>query len=245
MSLHTNDAIQFNDVSVTLNEQPIIKQLSGSIAKGKITTLIGPSGSGKTTLLKLCNRLISQTAGSIFIENKKIDTYNAVKLRREVGMALQSAPMIKGTVYDNLKLPRELQYSTLSLEEATSILNDVGLDESFIKKDSKNLSGGQKQRVSIARTLINRSKILLLDEITSALDPQSVKEIEDLILHINRKYHVTIIWITHHVEQAIKIGDELWLLVDGVLIEKGSPSALLASENPIVQQFIRGEKHDI
>lgn len=245
MSSLQDQAIKFEQVSVMLNNQTILKDISGFITKGTITTFVGPSGAGKTTLLKLCNRLISQTSGTIFIDHLNIEAYDAVKLRQAVGIALQSAPMIKGTVYDNLNLPKKLQHKKLSIKEASSILYDVGLDETFLKKDAKKLSGGQKQRVSIARTLINESKILLLDEITSALDPQSVKEIEQLVLHINKKYNVTIIWITHNLKQAMTLGDAMWLLVDGRLIQSGTPAALKNSEQPIVQQFLRGELNDL
>lgn len=233
-------AIRFENVTLTLQNNRIIHEISGIIPKGQITTFVGPSGAGKTTILKLCNQLISQTSGEIFIEELPIENYNPVKLRQQVGIALQSAPMIHGTVYDNLKLPRELQKSILSIEEATSILNDVGLDETFLKKDAKKLSGGQKQRVSIARTLINHSKILLLDEITSALDPVATKEVEDLILHINKKYKVTIIWITHNLQQATKIGDYMWVLKAGELLGEGTYEQLQATANSQIQQFFMG-----
>ena len=97
-----------------------------------------------------------------------------VELRRKVGIALQSAPMIKGTVFQNLALPLELQGKKLTEKDASEILDDVGLGQSFLHRKTDDLSGGQRQKVSIARTLINRSKILLLDEITSALDPNFI-----------------------------------------------------------------------
>lgn len=233
-------SIHFQDIHLTIDGQTILNGITGSIPDGKITTFVGPSGAGKTTLLKMCNRLISPTSGEIQIYNKNAQDYNPVDLRREVGIALQSAPMIKGTVYDNLNLPRTLQNQQLSREDAISILQDVGLDETFLKKDALDLSGGQKQRVSIARTLVNRNKILLLDEITSALDRISVREVEELIQKINKKYHVTIIWITHNLEQAIHLGDYVWVLMDGQLIEAGESSILKSPKNERVKQFIEG-----
>lgn len=233
-------AIRFENVTLSIQNINIIHKISGIIPKGQITTFVGPSGAGKTTILKLCNQLISQTSGQIFIEGLPIESYNPIKLRQQVGIALQSATMIRGTVYDNLKLPRVLQKSILSIEEATSILNDVGLDETFLKKDANKLSGGQKQRVSIARTLINHSKILLLDEITSALDPVATKEIEDLIIHINKKYKVTIIWITHNLQQATTIGDYMWVLKAGELLGEGDYEQLQATANSQIQQFFMG-----
>ncbi len=215
MSHSTDSALYFHNVDYSIDDIPILKSITGSFPKGKITTLVGPSGAGKTTLLKLCNGLISPTSGDIFIHNKPLSTYEPVELRRHVGIALQSAPMIKGTVLQNLALPLELQGKQLTTQQAIGILEDVGLEEHFLQQKTADLSGGQRQKVSIARTLINHSKILLLDEITSALDRTSLHEIEQLIVKINRKYGTTIIWITHNLEQAISIGDFTWVLRGG------------------------------
>lgn len=242
LSMNTNyqPAIHFHNVEFEVKGQKILQQVTGSFPKGKITTLVGPSGAGKTTLLKLCNGLLSSTKGEIYIDNEPITSLNPVLLRRDVGMALQSAPMIKGTVYTNLSLPKTLQGITLSREEAISILEDVGLDASFLDKDAADLSGGQRQRVSIARTLVNKSDILLLDEITSALDRTSVKEVEELIVKINQKYKVTIVWITHNLEQAIKIGHFTWVMMNGQVIETGESTLLTNPTKDIVKQFVEG-----
>lgn len=237
----TNEqAIYFEDVSYTAHGTAILKQITGSFYKGKITTLIGPSGAGKTTLLKMCNGLLSASTGSIFIDGRDIDTYEPTSLRRHVGMALQSAPLLRTTVFENLALPRKLQQQTLSTEEASYFLNAVGLDHSFLTRPAADLSGGQKQKLSIARTLINKSSILLLDEITSALDPKSVHEIEELIIKINREFGTTIIWITHNIEQAKQIGQFTWLMKDGKLIERGETKLVFSSPNTVVQQFLSG-----
>ena len=148
--------------------------------------------------------------------------------------------MIKGTVYTNLSLPKKLQGISLSREEAISFLEDVGLDQSFLDQDAMDLSGGQRQRVSIARTLVNKSDILLLDEITSALDKNSVKEVEDLIVKLNKKYNVTIIWITHNLEQAIHIGHYTWAMMDGRVIETGESNFLNSPTKERVKQFVQG-----
>ena len=110
-------------------------------------------------------------------------------------------------------------------------------------KDATALSGGQKQRLSIARTLVNQSEILLLDEITSALDPKSVREIEELIGQLNEQFDVTIIWITHNIEQAQRLGHYTWLLKNGELIEASETETLFQSSNTVVQQFLtRGDE---
>ena len=233
-------ALHFNNVDYSIGDIHILKNVTGSFPKGKITTLVGPSGAGKTTLLKLCNGLISPTSGEIYIHDKSISAYEPVELRRHVGIALQSAPMIKGTIYHNLALPLELQGKKLPEQDAVEILDDVGLDKLFLHRKIDELSGGQRQKVSIARTLINKSEILLLDEITSSLDRSSLTEIEELIAKINRKYGTTIIWITHNLEQALSIGDYTWVVMEGQIIETCESSLLKSSTNKLVKQFVEG-----
>ena len=240
MNITYEPAIHFQQINFSVNELMILNNITGSIPKGRITTLVGPSGAGKTTLLKMCNGLLSPTSGTIFIDNQPITSYEPTALRRNVGIALQSAPMITGTVFDNLSLPRSLQGDKLKKSEAIQYLEDVGLDKSFLQRPASELSGGQRQKVSIARTLINKSSILLLDEITSALDRQSAIDIEALILTLNKKYNVTIIWITHNLQQALTIGHFTWVMMDGELIETGESSLLNTPKNPRVAEFVRG-----
>jgi putative ABC transport system ATP-binding protein len=241
MSADYRPAVHFRDVHYSVDKQPILKDITGSFPEGKITTLVGPSGAGKTTLLKLCNGLLSPDSGEIFINDQNIDSYEPVQLRRYVGMALQSAPMISGSVLKNLALPMELQGKQLAEEEARNLLTDVGLGASFLHRNSKNLSGGQRQKVSIARTLVNRPRVILLDEITSSLDLASQKEIEALIVKINRKFNTTIIWITHNLEQALTIGEYTWVMMGGKVIETGESSFLKSPANEKVKRFVKGE----
>lgn len=233
-------AIEFQEVHYAVGEVSILKNISGSIYEGKITTLVGPSGAGKTTLLKLCNGLISPTSGSIRILGERIEDYEPTQLRLTAGIALQNAPMIDGTVFDNLALPLTLQGETLSKNEALKYLESVGLKGEFLERKVDDLSGGQKQKVSIARTLVNRCEILLLDEITSSLDRQSVQEIEALIQKINAQYNVTIIWITHNLDQAKLIGHFTWIMIDGQVVETGPSEVLNNPANERVKQFVLG-----
>src|SRR5690606_12684608 len=122
--------------------------------EGTITTLVGPSGAGKSTLLKLCNGLLSHDSGEIYIKGKDIHSYEPVQLRRIVGIALQNAPMVSGTVLQNLALPLKLQSKKLEEKTAKELLDDVGLEAEFLHRDVRDLSGGQRQKVSIARTLV-------------------------------------------------------------------------------------------
>ena len=233
--------ITFNNVTFSDRNVPIIKNLSGSFAKGKITTLVGPSGAGKTTLFRLCNRLISPNSGQITINNKPIEQYDPIILRRKIGLALQSATMLSGSVYKNLSLPLTLKGETLPKDDAKELLEDVSLGKDFLNRNINDLSGGQKQKVSIARTLVNRPNVLLLDEITSSLDRISQHEIEELIQKINQKYGTTIIWITHNLNQALSIGDYSWVMMAGEVIETGKSEFLNNPKDERVKRFIKGD----
>lgn len=241
MSIKYKPAIHFNHVNFSFGQNQILKSITGSFPEGKITTLVGPSGAGKTTLLKLCNGLLSAQSGEVYIKDRAIESYEPVELRRLVGIALQSAPMIAGSVYENLTLPLELQGESLSKNDALELLHDVGLEKELLERKVKDLSGGQRQKVSIARTLVNKPEVLLLDEITSSLDRTSLREIEELIVKINRKYHTTIIWITHNLQQALEIGDYTWVMMDGEVVETGESELLKDPVNDKVKRFVKGE----
>ena len=240
MSTQYKPALHFQHVDYRIGDMEILSDITGSFPQGRITTLLGPSGAGKSTLLKLCNSLISPENGEIFVKDKAIGDYDPVELRRMVGMALQSAPMISGTVYENLNLPLDLQGQQLAKEDALELLEDVGLKGDLLDRKVKELSGGQRQKVSIARTLVNKPEILLMDEITSSLDRASKLEVEELISKINRKYGTTIIWITHNLQQALEIGDYTWVMMDGQVVETGESSLLEDPKNDRVEEFVKG-----
>lgn len=227
---------RFQDVSYSANGTKILQSITGTIRKGKITVLVGPSGAGKTTLLKMCNGLLSPSSGEIMLEGKPLSAVPPLSLRRAAGIVLQNSPMTEGTVYDNLALPMKLQGKELAEQQALELLDQVGLERRYINKDSSSLSGGQQQKVSIARTLVNKTKILLLDEITSALDPSSLDDIEQLIAKLNAEQQITIIWITHNLKQARRMGDFAWMMEDGKLVEAGTVDCLDSPGNMFFQK---------
>lgn len=233
-------AIVVENISFSNHETKILSNVSGELAHGKITTFVGPSGAGKTTLFKLLNGLLTADTGEIIIDGKKIEQFDPGLLRRHVGIVLQEATMIPKTVYDNLALPSHLQGTTLKEHEAERLLTLVGLEHNLLKRNTKELSGGQKQKLSIARTLANEPKILLLDEITSSLDKVSQHAIEALIKDLNEKYNLTILWITHNIDQAVAIGDQTWVMMDGQVVEQITSANLHQSTNSRVQQFVNG-----
>lgn len=209
-------------------ELEVLKGINGKMEKGKIFTIIGPSGSGKSTILSLCNLLQTPDKGEVFIAGKEIREWDIQELRRFVGIAFQAAPMVYGSVLENLTLPTRLRGKTL--ENPQKYMDYVNLSGDLLTRDAKELSGGQKQRLSLARTLINEPSILLLDEVTSSLDTISAHEVEELILRINREQKTTILWVTHDLAQAERVGDMTWLIMDGKLIE-AAPTKIFFS-NP-------------
>jgi putative ABC transport system ATP-binding protein len=222
--------VELINVSKTFMNQeeavPVLKGVSGQVAKGSIVTIIGPSGSGKSTILSLCNLLQTPDKGEVRIQGKEVREWEIQELRRRVGIAFQSAPMITGTALDNLTLPLRLQGRTL--EDPKRYMEYVGLTEELLSRQAKELSGGQRQRLSLARTLANEPSVLLLDEVTSALDPLSAHEVEELILRMNREQHTTILWVTHDLSQAERVGDQTWLVMDGRLVEAASTKSFFA-----------------
>ena len=235
-----NSTISFQHLTFTRQGETILHNISGHFQEGTISALIGPSGAGKTTFLKILNGLLSPTSGTIIILNKRIEDYNPIELRTTVGIALQDAPIIRGTVFENLALPYALKGKTFTKELAQKALHEVGLDESIMHRDATDLSGGQRQRLSLARTLVNEPKILLLDEITSALDPTAALEIEQLIKNITYERQVTTVWITHNIKQALSVSDNLMLMDSGEIALLAPTRQLTDEHRSVLAPFIQG-----
>ncbi|MFK4437807.1 phosphate ABC transporter ATP-binding protein [Paenibacillus sp. RC21] len=221
-------------------QRAVLNGITAKVSPGKITTLVGPSGSGKSTLLSLCNLLLTPDEGEISVFGKPLSEWEIPELRRKVALVFQDAPMLQGTVLYNLQTVERLHGTVL--HDPGDLLERVGLTRDLLEQKAQELSGGQRQRLALARTLANRPDILLLDEITSALDPASVKEVEELLLQMNKEEGTTMIWITHHMEQARRVGHETWLMIDGKLVEQADTEAFFdAPQHNETRRFIAGE----
>jgi putative ABC transport system ATP-binding protein len=163
---------------------------------------------------------------------------NVLQIRRKIGIVFQLPTMLSGTVRDNLLIGPALFHETLSETELDELLEQVGLPSSIKSQEARSLSGGQKQRVSLARTLANRPEILLLDEVTASLDPQSTEEIKKLITRIHQTGK-TILWVTHNLSQARLAGQFTWVFAEGKIIEQGrTENVFSAPQHTITKEFI-------
>jgi len=210
-------------------ESDRLKNINFKLFEGEIVTLIGPSGAGKSSLLMLLNRLEDPNEGEITYRNKNINEYEMEKLRKEVGMVFQSSSLFAGTVEDNLKFGPELfgKWDRMSGKE---LLEIVQLPQDYLSKDVEELSGGERQRVAFARTLANQPEVLLLDEVTSALDIKNVELIERFLKEIIYKKVKAIIMVTHNIKQAKRLGDRTFFMNEKEIVEQGDTSEVL--ENP-------------
>ncbi|MFV9511264.1 ATP-binding cassette domain-containing protein [Tepidibacillus sp. LV47] len=200
---------------------PILKGISAKVMEGELITIIGPSGSGKSTLLSLLNRMRDPDSGELRFKGTNYLKIDVLELRRKIGMVFQLPTMIQGTVKENLLLGPKLNRKTLTEKEIDQLLEDVALPSTIKNQDARSLSGGQKQRVALARTLANRPEVLLLDEVTASLDPTSSLEIEELIQTLHQQQRKTILWVTHNLKQAKRVGQYTWVIANGEIVEQG------------------------
>ncbi|MDP2960879.1 MAG: phosphate ABC transporter ATP-binding protein [candidate division Zixibacteria bacterium] len=225
----------------TLKVMEVLKGIDLSIEPEVICTILGPSGSGKSTLLRLINRLEEASSGSILLDGIDIKELEVLNLRQRVSLVFQVPVMFEGDVKDNLLFGLKIKYESKTVE-LEKCLELVGLESNFLKRDSAELSIGERQRVSLARTLIHNPKVLLLDEPTSALDPTATLQVEKLIKDLNQKLKLTVIFVTHNLSQAQRLGHKCIVLIDGEKIEEGEAEVVLKNpENLLTQKFIKGE----
>ncbi|HEL1621707.1 TPA: ABC transporter ATP-binding protein [Streptococcus suis] len=237
--------IDYQNVSLTCKVSgPILKNLTFDIQEGEFFVLIGPSGSGKTTTLKLINRLIEQTEGEVFFQGKRLKDFDLRDLRLETGYVLQQIALFPNmTVAENIALIPEMK--GLGKEETLTrmreLLTKVGLEpDSYLDRLPKDLSGGEKQRIGILRAIIANPKVLLMDEPFSALDPISKAQLQDLIKELHEEFKMTTVFVTHDMDEAVKLADRICLMQDGQVVQLGSPDELRNHPaNDFVKEFIR------
>jgi osmoprotectant transport system ATP-binding protein len=214
--------------------RPAIDDLSLTIPAGEICVLIGPSGGGKTTAMKMINRLISITAGDITIDGTSVNALEKTELRRGIGYVIQQIGLFPHmTVEDNVgTVPRLLGWDKKRIRgRARELLELVGLDpDEHAKRYPSQLSGGQRQRVGLARAMAADPPLMLMDEPFGAIDPITRERLQNDFLRLHREIRKTVVFVTHDIDEAIKMGDRICILREGgVLAQYDTPEAILAA----------------
>ncbi|MGB9885912.1 MAG: betaine/proline/choline family ABC transporter ATP-binding protein [Moorellales bacterium] len=236
-------AVALERVSKVYESSYAVRDLSLEIARGELVVLIGPSGCGKTTTLKMINRLIEPTSGRIYINGRDISTINPTKLRREIGYVIQQIGLLPHlTVAQNVGLVPYLRGVPRPQREerVDALLRLVGFEpELYRSRYPRELSGGEQQRVGVLRALAADPDLILMDEPFGALDPITREQLQDELKRLQNTLHKTIVFVTHDMDEALKLADRIVLMREGAVVQVGSPEELLRSPaDEFVREFI-------
>lgn len=240
-----NRAIEIRNVSTAYGSQKVLQQISLAVEKGEFLVIIGPSGCGKTTLLKTMNGLVLPVEGEVLVEGERLTECNLIKLRRRIGYAVQGAKLFPHlTVEDNIcyvpcldkKMSKEDRHKL-----AEKMLGMVDLSAELAKRFPSQLSGGQKQRVGIARAMAASPDILLMDEPFGAVDEITRRALQEELSVLQKKTGITVVFITHDIGEAFKLGSRILIMKDGMIWQEGKKEELLqAPRDGFVKQLIGG-----
>ncbi|MDO5707837.1 MAG: ABC transporter ATP-binding protein [Andreesenia angusta] len=235
--------IELVNISKKYDENYIMKDLNFKIPDGEICIFIGPSGCGKSTVLKMINKMEDITEGKIYIDGKDIDELNENELRKNIGYVIQQIGLLPHrTVKENISIvPRLFKWEKERIyKRVDELLRIVGLNpDEYRDKYPKELSGGQMQRVGVARALAVEPPIMLMDEPFGAVDPINRKKIQENFLEIHSKLKKTICFVTHDIDEALKMGDRIAIFNDKNIVQYDTPrNILLYPKNEFVKEFI-------
>ncbi|WP_248924692.1 ABC transporter ATP-binding protein [Paenibacillus hamazuiensis] len=236
--------LTFDQVSKTFPDgSAAVKSMSFDIQQGEFIVFIGPSGCGKTTTMKMINRLIPHTGGTIRIKGKDILKENLVELRRNIGYVIQQIGLFPHyTIEENIALVPQLKgwNKAARKERARELLRMIGLEPSaYASRYPRELSGGQQQRVGVARALAADPEIILMDEPFGALDPITREQLQEELIRLQKSLNKTIVFVTHDMDEALKLADRIGVMKDGELLQMDTPEKLLREPaHGFVETFI-------
>ena len=240
--------IEFRSVTKRFPDGTVaVDNFSLVLPSRKTTVLVGTSGSGKTTLLRMINRMVDPTSGTVEIDGADIGTLEPVKLRRSIGYVMQNSGLLPHRkVIDNVATVPMLRGLTRkkAREDALRLLDTVGLDRSLAERYPSQLSGGQQQRVGVARGLAVDPNILLMDEPFGAVDPIVRAELQQELLRLQRELDKTVVFVTHDIDEAFLLGDQVVILrTGGQIAQVGTPAEILANPaDEFVATFVGAER---
>jgi len=235
--------IKFEKISKKFKNTTVLSDVTFEIEEGQLVAIIGESGCGKTTTLKMINRLIKPTSGKIHINGEDISMKNVIDLRRNIGYVIQQTGLFPHmTIRENIELiPKVQNKSAEDITQRTYDLMDmVGLDcNEFLDRYPTELSGGQQQRVGVARAFATNPDIILMDEPFSALDPITRSSLQDELVSLQSKLKKTIVFVTHDMDEAIRISDKICIMDKGEIIQYDTPENILKNPvNDFVSEFV-------
>ena len=225
--------IEIRNAAASYGENEVLRGISLSVEKGEFIVIIGPSGCGKTTLLKMINGLITPTRGEVLVNGERLTECNLTAMRRRIGYAVQGAKLFPHmTVEDNICYVPELERKMTRVEKdalAKKMLEMVELPFELAKRFPGQLSGGQQQRVGIARAMASNPELLLMDEPFGAVDEITRKTLQDELASLWGKTGITIIFITHDIGEAFRLGNRIVVMKDGNIWQEGTKEEILQS----------------
>jgi osmoprotectant transport system ATP-binding protein len=240
--------LRLDDVTKRYGETIAVDHLSLDVGAGEVCVLVGPSGCGKTTTMKMVNRLIEPTSGRIELDGEDVLGLDPVMLRRRIGYVIQQVGLFPHeTVAGNVAtVPRLLGWNRARVKARTAeLLELVGLDpERFGRRYPHELSGGQRQRVGVARALAGDPPVLLMDEPFGAIDPITRGRLQDEFLRLQAEVRKTVVFVTHDIDEAVRMGDRIAILAEGGKLEQyDTPAAVLGRPaTPFVADFVGADR---
>lgn len=248
MSETTDIAIEYRDVTKAYGEKTVLFHFDLRVAKGEFLTIVGSSGCGKTTALKMVNRLIEPTSGDVLVGGRNVRDVDAIELRRSIGYAIQGSVLFPHmTVEENVSYVSNLlnRHDRARTEKAVSKWMDiVGLPQDMLDRYPAELSGGQQQRVGIARALAASPDTLLMDEPFGAVDEITRGQLQTEIARIHRECGITIMFVTHDIGEALRLGTRVLVLDAGRIQQYGTPQEILARPaTEFVERLVARQRH--
>lgn len=235
--------IRFENITKRFKEKKVLNNVTFEIEKGNLVAFIGASGCGKTTTLKMINRLVKPSSGKIYINDEDIESRDIISLRRNMGYVIQQTGLFPHmTVKENIEIIPKVEKKDMKevYNKTLQLMDMVGLNpDEYLNRYPTELSGGQQQRVGVARAFATDPDIILMDEPFSALDPITRVGLQDELVNLQSQLRKTIVFVTHDMDEAVKIADKICIMKDGEILQYDTPENILKNPcNEFVSEFV-------